>query len=45
MVPTTSGIRPYYWVALDEARRDGDGDGPYREAEISGDALRPLVEN
>ena len=44
MVRTTSGIQPYYWVVLDEPRLDGDGDGPYSEAEIAGAALRPLAE-
>ena len=44
-VPTTRGVRPYYWVSLDEARLDGDGDGPYLEAEIAEAALHPLVES
>ena len=41
-VPTTSGPQPYYWVLLDAPRRDGDGDGPYHEAEIAGSALHVL---
>jgi hypothetical protein len=44
MVATTRGDQPYYWVKLDEARRDGDGDGPYQEAEIAGSYLQPLGE-
>src|SRR5215210_153237 len=28
-VPTTDGPRRFYWVVLDEARHDADGDGPY----------------
>lgn len=39
IVLTTSGPQAYYWVQLDEARRDGDGDGRYGEAEIAGAAL------
>ena len=42
MVPTTSGVQPFYWVALDEPRRDGDGDGPYQEAEIAGRVLERI---
>ena len=42
MVSTTTGERPFYWVKLDEARRDGDGDGPYQEAEIAETYLQPL---
>jgi hypothetical protein len=41
-VQTTDGPRPFYWVALDEARRDADGDGPYHEAEIAERSLRSL---
>ena len=41
-VPTTDGPRPFYWVVLDEARRDADGDGPYHEAEIAERSLRSL---
>ena len=41
-VATTDGPRPFYWVVLDEARRDADGDGPYREAEIAERSLQPL---
>ena len=44
MVSTTRGRQPYYWVLLDEARRDGDGDGPYAEAEIAGGSLSVLAE-
>jgi hypothetical protein len=44
-VPTVVGVRAHYWVVLDEARLDGDGDGPYREAEIAEVALHPLVES
>ena len=44
-VPTTSGPQPYYWVMLDEPRLDGDGDGPYAEAEIAGRSLHRLVES
>lgn len=43
MVGTTTGVRPFYWVVLDEPRRDGDGDGPYREAEIAERSLTPLA--
>ena len=42
-VSTTDGPRPYYWVTLDEPRRDADGDGPYHEAEIGERMLEPLV--
>jgi hypothetical protein len=42
-VATMSGIQPYYWLQLDEARLDGDGDGPYREAEIAGASIHPLL--
>jgi hypothetical protein len=42
MVSTTTGERPFYWVKLDEARRDGDGDGPYQEAEIAETYLQSL---
>ena len=42
MVATTTGVRPFYWVVLDEPRTDADGDGPYREAEIAEAYLRPL---
>ena len=41
IVPTTSGPRSFYWVRLDEPRRDGDGDGPYGEAEIIESSLVP----
>ena len=41
-VSTTDGPRPFYWVVLDEARRDGDGDGPYQQAEIAERSLQPL---
>jgi hypothetical protein len=43
MVRTTSGERPYHWVVLDEPRLDGDGDGPYGEAEIAAASLRLLA--
>ena len=43
MVETTTGLRPFYWVVLDEARTDADGDGPYHEAEIAEASLRPLT--
>jgi hypothetical protein len=42
-VNTTAGPMPYYWVLLDEPRHDGDGDGPYQEAEIAGEALSHLA--
>ena len=42
IVETTSGKRPFYWVTLDEARRDADGDGPYQQAEIAEASLQPL---
>ncbi|MDB4906233.1 MAG: hypothetical protein JWO05_1017 [Gemmatimonadetes bacterium] len=42
MVNTVAGLQPYYWVVLDEARIDGDGDGPYHEAEIAEAALRAI---
>ena len=45
MVPTAKGLRPYHWVVLDESRLDGDGDGPYREAEVAAASLRPLGEH
>jgi hypothetical protein len=41
-VRTVRGVEPYYWVVLDEARLDGDGDGPYGEAELAAAWLRPL---
>jgi hypothetical protein len=42
LVETTSGKRPFYWVTLDEARREADGDGPYQQAEIAETYLQPL---
>lgn len=30
------------WVVFDEATRDGEGDGPYREGEILAEHLRVL---
>jgi hypothetical protein len=45
MVGTTKGLRPYHWVVLDEPRRDSDGDGPYREAEIAASSLQPAGEH
>ena len=42
MVQTRKGLRAYHWVLLDDARVDGDGDGPYREAEIAAGSLRHL---
>jgi hypothetical protein len=41
-VATTDGPRPFYWVVLDESRRDADGDGPYQQAEIAERSLQPL---
>ena len=41
-VRTTSGLQSYYWVEFDDERRDADGDGPYREAEIAAAALHLL---
>ena len=41
-VHTTSGPKPYYWVILDEPRRDADGDGPYQEAELAENWLQPF---
>jgi hypothetical protein len=34
VVETTSGPEASYWVKLDEAQFDGDGDGPYTSAEF-----------
>ena len=31
------------WVVFDEPRRDGDGDGPYREGEIMAEHLSILA--
>ena len=42
MVKTIRGVEPYYWVVLDEARLDGDGDGPYGGAELAATWLHPL---
>ncbi len=42
MVDTTAGKRPFYWIQLDEPRRDAEGDGPYQEAEIAESSLRAL---
>ena len=39
LVSTVDGMRPFYWVVLDEPRHDADGDGPYTEAEIDERAL------
>jgi hypothetical protein len=33
-VLTTSGWGRFYWVVFDESQADGDGDGPYAEAEV-----------
>ena len=41
-VPTTTGVRPFYWLKLDEPRRDDDGDGPYHEAEIAESSLHSI---
>ncbi len=41
-VSTTDGPRPFYWVVLDEPRRDADGDGPYHQAEIAEQSLESL---
>src|SRR5690242_17921112 len=43
MVNTVSGVRPYYWIVLDEPRLDNDGDGPYGEAEIAASSLQLLT--
>ena len=43
LVETGRGLEPYYWVVLDEARLDGDGDGPYRGAELAAKWLHPLT--
>ena len=43
MVATTTGVRPFYWVVLDEARTDADGDGPYQQAEIAEASLHPVT--
>jgi hypothetical protein len=42
LVKTVRGVEPYYWVVLDEARLDGDGDGPYGQAELAETWLHPL---
>jgi hypothetical protein len=41
MVRTVRGLEPYHWVVLDEPRVDGDGDGPYKEAELAAAWLHP----
>jgi hypothetical protein len=41
-VPTTDGPPPYYWVTLDESRRDADGDGPFEQAEIAERSLESI---
>ena len=41
-VRTRFGVKLSYWVVFDEPQRDGDGDGPYREAEVLERHLRPL---
>ena len=43
LVATTTGVTPFYWVVLDDARTDADGDGPYHEAEIAEAALQRLA--
>jgi len=42
MVKTVSGYEPHYWVVLDEARRDADGDGPYSAVELPAAWLYPV---
>jgi hypothetical protein len=42
MVKTVQGYEPYYWVVLDEPRRDADGDGPYGAAELAAAWLHPV---
>ena len=41
-VSTTHGSQSFYWIVLDEARVDADGDGPYRQAEIAARCLQLL---
>jgi hypothetical protein len=41
-VRTRFGVERSYWVVFDEPQRDGDGDRPYREAEVLERYLRPL---
>ena len=43
MVSTVSGVKPYYWIVLDEPRLDNDGDGPYGAAEIAASSLKLLT--
>ena len=38
-IMTTSGPRRFYWIVFDEPQLDGDGDGPYAEAEVLDDDL------
>ena len=33
-IMTRSGPRRFYWIVFDEPQLDGDGDGPYGEAEV-----------
>lgn len=41
-VKSLRGPQAFYWVALDEPRMDGDGDGPYGECSVICHALWPL---
>lgn len=36
-----AGLLTMVWVVFDQPIRDGDGDGPYPEAEIDSDYLSP----
>ena len=40
IVSTVRKLEPYYWVVLDKPRLDGDGDGPYGQAEFAGADLQ-----
>jgi hypothetical protein len=41
--PGARGPITMVWLVFDEPRRDGDGDGPYREGEIMAEHLSPLA--
>jgi len=43
MVSTVSGVKPYYWIVLDEPRLDSEGDGPIGGAEIAASCLQLLT--
>jgi hypothetical protein len=41
-VPSLKGGLIFYWVKFDSPQLDGDGDGPYEEAEIDSNYLLPI---